>query len=114
MDFLARPNPHQSVSGQVRQRLRNHDIRDLPTLNQMAQTLHMSSATLRRRLSEEGTAFQQLKDHCRMEQAALLLQQAELSIREIAEQVGYTEASTFHRAFKKWQGTTPGAYRTDI
>lgn len=63
----------------------------------------MSAATLRRRLSEENTSFQQLKDDCRAEEARMLLAQQQLDIRDITEHLGFTETSTFHRAFKKWQ-----------
>lgn len=110
-DLLARPNPHESISGRVRQLLRQQGFTQLPDLTQTAQSLEMSAATLRRRLSEENTSFQQLKDDCRAEEARMLLAQQQLDIRDIAEHLGFTETSTFHRAFKKWQQQTPHEYR---
>ncbi|KZZ51046.1 hypothetical protein A3759_00175 [Thalassolituus sp. HI0120] len=110
-DFLARPNPHESMTGKLRQLFRQYPLEELPALNDTASLLSISGATLRRRLSEEQTSYQKLKDECRLEEASLLLTQADANIRNIAEHLGFTEASTFHRAFKKWQGLTPGEYR---
>ncbi|MBU2038361.1 MULTISPECIES: AraC family transcriptional regulator [Thalassolituus] len=111
-DFLARPNPHESMTGKLRQLFRRYDIDSLPDLAESAAQLGVSSATLRRRLHDEQTSFQKLKDECRLEEASLRLAQQDTSIREIAEYLGYTETSTFHRAFKKWMGLTPGDYRS--
>lgn len=110
-DLLGRPNPHQSVTGRLRQLFRQYDFKHLPSLADTARQLQLSSATLRRRLHDEQTSFQRLKDECRMEEACRLLTRPDHSIREIAENLGYTEASTFHRAFKKWNNSTPSEYR---
>jgi AraC-like DNA-binding protein len=66
---------------------------------------------LRRRLKQENTSFQEIKDLLRRDLAIYFLGRPELPVNEIAHRVGFTEASTFHRAFKKWTGVTPGAYR---
>ena len=70
----------------------------------------MSPQTLRRHLREEGTSFQELKDHLRRDLAIYQLG-SDLPIQRIAERLGFSEPSAFHRAFKKWTGLTPGAYR---
>ena len=77
----------------------------------MARQLNTSPQTLRRRLHEQGTSFQELKDQLRRDLAIYHLGRRELPIQEIAEQLGFSEPSAFHRAFKKWTGLTPGAYR---
>lgn len=110
-DFFARPNPHESMTGRLRQLFRQYPMEELPALTEAAGFLKVSGATLRRRLSEEQTSYQKLKDECRLEEASLMLAQADANIRDIAEKLGFTEASTFHRAFKKWRGLTPGEYR---
>lgn len=112
-DFLARPNPHESMTGRLRQLFRQYTMEELPSLNDAADHLNVSGATLRRRLSDEQTSYQKLKDECRMEEASLMLAQPDASIRDIAERLGFTEASTFHRAFRKWHGMTPGDYRAN-
>ena len=113
-DFLARPNPHESMTGRLRQLFRRYALQELPDLSLSARLLEVSTATLRRRLADEHTSFQRLKDECRMEEASLLLAQQDASIRDIAEHLGFTETSTFHRAFRKWKGLTPGEYRRQL
>ena len=110
-DFLARPNPHQSTTGRLRRLFRQQPIDELPCLSLAAKALQLSSATLRRRLHDEQSSYQQLKDERRQEEACTLLRHQHISIQTIAAKLGYTEASTFHRAFRKWQGMTPGDYR---
>lgn len=109
-DLLARPDGGDSLTSQIR-RLLGRDCRRWPDLDQVARQLHMSSQTLRRHLREEGGSFQQLKDHLRRDLAIYHLGRDELSIQNIAEQLGFSEPSAFHRAFKKWTSLTPGAYR---
>ncbi|MFN9526539.1 MAG: AraC family transcriptional regulator [Pseudomonadaceae bacterium] len=109
-DLLARPDGGDSLISQIR-RLLGRDCRTWPDLEQVAQHLHTSPQTLRRHLREEGTSFQELKDHLRRDLAIYHLGRDELAIQDIAEQLGFSEPSAFHRAFKKWTGLTPGAYR---
>ncbi|WP_439888027.1 AraC family transcriptional regulator [Pseudomonas sp. MBLB4123] len=109
-DLLARPDGGDSLSGQIR-RLLGRDCARWADLDGIAQQLHMSPQTLRRHLREEGSSFQQLKDQLRRDLAIYQLGRDELSIQQIAEQLGFSEPSAFHRAFKKWTGLTPGAYR---
>ncbi|MFY9180206.1 MAG: AraC family transcriptional regulator [Venatoribacter sp.] len=113
-DVLARPNPHESVTGKVRQLFHRYQLNALPDLNETAELLDISSATLRRHLAEENTSFQRLKDEYRMDEACLMLSQPEASIKDIAESLGFTETSTFHRAFRKWKGVTPGEFREKL
>jgi AraC-like DNA-binding protein len=97
---------------QIRELLKAHIGREMPTLNDIAARLYMSSQTLRRQLATVGINFQKLKNELRCDVAMDLLKFPELSIEEVSEKVGFSEQSTFYRAFKKWTGTTPGAYRT--
>lgn len=82
-----------------------------PTLEALAAQFGLSPATLRRRLDDEGTGWQQLKDEVRRDLAIHRLADRRLSIVEVAAQLGYNDASSFHRAFRKWTGAAPGAYR---
>ncbi|AZC39182.1 AraC family transcriptional regulator [Pseudomonas sp. 22526] len=109
-DLLARPDDGDSLSSQLR-RLLSRDSNHWPDLESIAQHLHISPQTLRRHLREEGTSFQELKDQLRRDIAIYHLRRADLSLQQIAEQTGFSEPSAFHRAFKKWTGLTPGAYR---
>lgn len=109
-DLLSRPDEGDSLSSQIR-RLLSRDRTPWPDLEAAAQHLHISPQTLRRHLREESTNFQALKDELRRDIAIFHLGRADLSLQEIAEQLGFSEPSAFHRAFKKWTGVTPGAYR---
>ena len=80
----------------------------------ISSALKMSAPTLRRRHKREGTTFQQLKDDARCEAACLCLNRQDLSINEVALQMGFTDPSAFHRSFKKWTGQTPGQYRASL
>ncbi|MGE8067960.1 AraC family transcriptional regulator [Pseudomonas sp. NPDC089569] len=110
-DLLSRPDDGHSLSSQLR-RLLSRDTSPWPDLEAVAAHLHISPQTLRRHLREEGTSFQELKDHLRRDIAIYHLSRNDLPLQQIAEQLGFSEPSAFHRAFKKWTGLTPGAYRS--
>ena len=71
----------------------------------------MSGRTLQRKLRDEGMAFQALLDDLRCQLARRHMAEPRESIAEIAFLLGFSEVSTFHRAFKRWTGLTPGDYR---
>jgi len=110
-DLLSRPDESNTFTGQIRGLIGRDFSKPLPDFEWIAKELHTSPQTLRRRLKQENTSFQEIKDLLRRDMAIYYLSRQELSINDIAEKVGFTEPSTFHRAFKKWTGVTPGAYR---
>lgn len=71
----------------------------------------MSEQTLRRRLHEEAYSFQELKDIVRRDLAVYYITQTKTSIEEVAFSLGFADASTFIRSFKRWTGLTPLSYR---
>ncbi|MEO8298309.1 MAG: AraC family transcriptional regulator [Burkholderiales bacterium] len=95
----------------VRTLLRAHLAGELPSLEAMGRELAMSAQTLRRHLQKEGLSFQGIKDDLRRDVAIEYLARSDLSTGEIAGRLGFSEASTFHRAFKSWTGVSPGEYR---
>jgi AraC-like DNA-binding protein len=112
-DLLARPEYGTTVGQQVRRALAR-ELRcspRLPSLGETAARLAVSPATLRRRLQQEGTSFQQLKDQVRRDAAIAGLVESGEPIAELAARLGFSEDTAFHRAFRRWTGTTPGAYR---
>lgn len=82
-----------------------------PDLDAIANRLHLSSRTLKRRLQQRGLGFQQLLDEARRRDALRLLDDASLGIEQIALRVGYSDPANFTRAFRKWTGLAPSAYR---
>lgn len=97
-------------------RVRDHlesCLRSMPTVASTARDLHFSVRTLSRRLAEEGTTFQSVKDELRRDMAILQLIKTELSIAAIGLAIGFDDPTTFNRAFKLWTGSAPGAYRRE-
>ncbi|MDE4176445.1 AraC family transcriptional regulator ligand-binding domain-containing protein [Phaeobacter sp. PT47_59] len=80
-------------------------------LEDAAQALNLTPRTLIRRLDAENTSFQDIKDGLRRDIAIRDLSEADKSIEAISQDVGFASAANFHRAFKRWTGATPGAYR---
>lgn len=80
-------------------------------LADVAARLGMTTRTLQRRLGEEDTTFQRLRDGLRMQQAQAMLRDKTLDIATIAATLGFSEPATFHRAFKAWSGLSPAEYR---
>jgi AraC-like DNA-binding protein len=85
-----------------------------PTLERLAARLHMSARTLHRRLENEGTTFRRIVTDVRRELAERQLRERQLGVSEIAVLLGFSEPSAFHRAFKRWTGQPPRAYRQAI
>jgi AraC-like DNA-binding protein len=100
-----------SVTDRIRRLLRKRLGGELPSLEEVGDALALTPQTLRRRLRDEGRGFQQIKDELRRDAAIELLLQTPLPLLEIANRLGFSEASTFHRAFKQWTGVAPGEYR---
>lgn len=82
-----------------------------PTLALVAGRLHLGARSLQRRLSDEGTTFGELLDKLRRDHAVRYLRDGRIAIGEIAFLLGFSEVSAFNRAFRRWTGTTPSAYR---
>jgi AraC-like DNA-binding protein len=76
----------------------------------VAQALAMHRRTLNRRLRDQGTTFQQVLDRVRFAVAKELLEDAAIPLPRIAAALGYSEAASFVRAFRRWTGTTPRAW----
>lgn len=82
-----------------------------PSLPQLTARLRCSERTLQRRLRQEDTTVQKLLDELRLALARRHLRESRESIAEISFLLGFSEVRAFHRAFKRWTGSTPGAFR---
>jgi AraC-like DNA-binding protein len=85
---------------------------ELPSIEAIARRLAISTRQLQRELKAEGTSFQQLLDQTRKELALRHLKNSDTPIHDVAFLLGFSEPSAFHRAFKRWTGQTPRAYRS--
>ncbi len=87
---------------------------NFPDFQVICEKLNMTPQTLRRRLKEGNTSYQEIKDSIRKDASIYYLSKPDLSIDEIAMLMGFSEASSFHRAFKKWMGKTPSVFRREM
>lgn len=106
-------NQMQSRTG-ISQQIRRSLLRargEFSTQEGMADHLHVSTRTLRRRLHQEGTNYRQIVDEVRFELAKRYLQTSELSVTQTAELLAYDDPANFRRAFKRWSGRSPQDWR---
>ncbi|CAN0587713.1 unnamed protein product, partial [Laminaria digitata] len=82
-----------------------------PALGEVAQECGMSSRTMQRRLSMEGTCYSEVLEELRRDMAERLLSNNSLTITEVAYLLGYADLSSFDRAYRKWNGATPADAR---
>ncbi|HEY4175975.1 MAG TPA: AraC family transcriptional regulator [Kofleriaceae bacterium] len=106
-DELDRKMPTDpTLTTQVKRVLRDALRSDEATIDQVASRLGLTGRSLQRRLKDEGTAFQTVREDVRRELAQRYLDD-NLSIAEISFLLGFSEPSAFFRAFKRWTGQTP-------
>jgi AraC-like DNA-binding protein len=83
----------------------------VPDLETIAEALHMSRATLKRKLKTNGSTFQDIKDSFRLRRASNLLRDTEATVDEIAAELRFSDASGFSKAFRRWTGLAPSEWR---
>jgi AraC-like DNA-binding protein len=110
-NILVKYKNGSSLGARIRRRLRQSLPGDLPEFESVAAELSMTPATLRRRLHEDGTSYQLIKDQLRRDIAISHLSHSKRSSLDIGLELGFSERSAFHRAFKKWTGASPGEFR---
>jgi len=105
---LAEKNLREQVKGILKRLLAGQR----PDIHHVARELHVSTRTLQRHLTEDGATFQQLMEEARRELARHYLLHSSLELNETAYLLGYEDANSFFRAFHRWEGTSPGQWRT--
>jgi AraC-like DNA-binding protein len=85
-----------------------------PRMTDIAKGLGLSARSFHRRLSEHGLSFQTLTEETRRELSEGLLRDQQYSLAEVAFLTGFSEQSSFTRAFKRWLGITPASYRKKL
>ena len=99
-----------ALLGQVRRIILGGGGR-FPGVEEVASELHMSSRTLKRKLQQLGTSYQEVLDGLRKGLAVEYLTQTDKTVDEIAMSLGYSDASNFARAFRRWTARSPSDYR---
>lgn len=99
------------IAADVENLIKNALPSGIPSINQIGRHIGMSSRTLTRRLSDNGITFRDLVKRTQEKISKELLKNPSLSISDIAYQTGFSEQSAFNRAFKRWTGQSPTAFR---
>ncbi len=107
----SRPDPSDPLL-EVRRAIREVLSDGDTAIDAVARRVAMSTRTLQRRLRQGGTTFQALVDEERRSAARAYLADKRLAVSEVAYMLGYSEASAFVRAFKRWTGQTPRDFRS--
>jgi AraC-like DNA-binding protein len=82
-----------------------------PSIDAVAQSLHMSSRTIQRRLQDAGYSFQRVLDEARHQMARYYLSNSVLELNEAAYLLGFEDPNSFGRAFRSWEGVPPSDWR---
>ena len=99
-----------STAARAREYLEQNLLRPV-AIQDLAQALHTSVRTLNRRLAEEGTHFQAVKDGLRRDIAVHRLASSNTGVAALAFELGFSDATGFCRAFRQWTGSSPSEYR---
>lgn len=111
VELFLQPKTDFSLTSDVQALLSKSIEEGFPTAREVAQQLHLSRRSLMRKLKDEGSSFQQIKDLLRRDRAIQLLTGHLLTVGEVAEKVGFSDPAVFARAFKSWTGSSPRDYR---
>lgn len=84
----------------------------IPSVDEAAEQFHTSARTLQRQLEHAGKGYKELVDEVRADLASKYMRDDKLSLLDVALMLGFSEQSSFQRAFKRWFDQTPGQYRT--
>ena len=112
--WLSRRDFGTTVNDRVRRVLMRQPVSVWPSHDELARTMAMSAPTLRRRLRDQGTSVAEMKDEIRRDLAVAALSTGDESVAALASRLGFSEPRAFHRAFRRWTGQAPGAYRSSV
>lgn len=112
-DLMTIPGTDDSLSLNIKRLLLDdaEKLNTFPEFDELAGAVHLSPQTLRRRLKDEGTSYQRIKDAIRLDIAIEKLSVQKMAVNDVAEMLGFAEPRSFTRAFKQWTGVTPSVYR---
>ncbi|QRM57503.1 AraC family transcriptional regulator [Sinorhizobium sp. BG8] len=112
-NILVRYRYDAGLAANVRKRLRKTPPAAWSGFEELAAQMRISPSTLRHRLQVEGQNYAGIKDEIRRDLAIDMLLNSQSGVGEISAQLGFSEPSAFHRAFRKWTSKSPGAFRRE-
>lgn len=108
------PLPDSPVVQNTRVQILKELAKGSPDKSTVSRALGMAPSTLFRRLREAGTSFEVLVERTRREKSIEVLADATIALGRVADRLGYSEHSSFFRAFVRWFGCTPAEYRASL
>jgi AraC-like DNA-binding protein len=112
-ELLKQARDSRGLANRVRYALEREPDLSNVSMARMAKRIGMSPSELRRRLREEHTSWTHALAEARREMALRKLRNPEIPIKQIADETGFSEPSAFHRAFRRWTGSTPARFRAE-
>jgi AraC-like DNA-binding protein len=109
-NLIGRMGDGSSTTGLVTQLIMERPGQ-FPTMEAVAGHMNLTPRTLRRRLADEGTTFSEVFDHVRRDLAEKYLSAGDFTVEDIAELLGFTDASNFRNSFKRWTGKVPSEFK---
>ncbi len=109
--LLFRQDYNPTTSSRVRKIIERRRSDEAVTVEDIAKRLTVSAQHLRRLLRDEGTSFRDIKEEILRDEAIASLVRGGETVEELSERLGFSEPSAFRRAFRRWTGSPPGAYR---
>ncbi|MBN3816816.1 helix-turn-helix transcriptional regulator, partial [Paraburkholderia sp. Se-20369] len=110
-ELLARRRTRLDIVSFLNEYLATHTFDSPPKLKDIAALLNTSERTLKRRLQDEGACFRDISNAVRKAKAQALIAEGRLSIKEIAQALGFSDVSSFSQAYKRWTGAAPSFAR---
>jgi AraC-like DNA-binding protein len=110
---LEQENSDENFIERVRLAIQQQLTGRRPTIDDIADALHISIRTLQRRLQDEGISFQRVLEDARHQLARHYLNNSVLELNEAAYLLGYNDANSFVRAFRTWEGIPPARWREE-
>ncbi len=108
---LREENVEEDFADRVRIAIQQQLTGRRPTIEGVADALHISPRTLQRRLQDEGLSFQRVLEEARRRLARHYLNNSVLELNEAAYLLGYEDSNSFVRAFRTWEGVPPARWR---
>lgn len=112
-NILVRYRHEAGLSASIRARLTTTAPATWPSFETLAERMRLRAPTLRRRLRLEGQTYRSIKDELRRGLAIEALLSGQRNVADLADDLGFSEPSAFHRAFRKWTGKSPALFRQD-
>lgn len=110
-ELLFRQDYNPTTTSRVRKMIERRNADEAVTVDDVAKRLAVSAQHLRRLLRDEGVSFREIREEILRDEAIASLVRGGETVEDLSDRLGFSEPSAFRRAFRRWTGSPPGAYR---